>query len=338
MNTTTAQYEQLLLPSAALIADISNLAGDILILGAGGKMGPALALLARQAIDAAGLSKNVIAVSRFSEPGLVAKLETAGITTITADLLNDRELQQLPDAKNVIYMAGTKFGTTGNEGLTWAMNSYLPGRVAQKFAQSNIVVFSTGNVYPLCDVASGGVDESVAPAPKGEYAQSCLGRERMFQYYASKHQTNTLIFRLNYANDVHYGVLVEIAKAVHEGRPIALTMGHVNVIWQNDANAMALRSLHHCRYPAKLLNVTGPETLAVRWIASEFGKHLNRQPVFSGEEQATALLSNAAEAFDLFGYPSVTTKQMIRLIAAWTQEGGATYNKPTHYQERSGNY
>src|SRR5690606_10829119 len=187
-------------------------------------------------------------------------------------LLDDNELGQLPRTRNVLYLAGTKFGTTGNEGLTWAMNSYLPGRIAQQFKSSNLVVFSTGNVYPLTDVIAGGATEETAPEPVGEYAQSCLGRERLFQYYARLYQTPTLVYRLNYANDVSYGVLLEIAKSVFEGRAVSLAMGHVNVIWQHDANEMALRSLLHCEYPAKVLNVTGPETVSVRWAASEFGK------------------------------------------------------------------
>lgn len=337
MNTTTL-YQSYLRPSEKLVADMATLDDDILLLGAGGKMGPSLALLAQQAMEIAGLSKKVIAVSRFSEPGVQKKLDAAGITTIAADLLDDNELGQLPRTRNVLYLAGTKFGTTGNEGLTWAMNSYLPGRIAQQFKSSNLVVFSTGNVYPLTDVTVGGATEETAPEPVGEYAQSCLGRERLFQYYARRYQTPTLVYRLNYANDVSYGVLLEIAKSVFDGRAVSLAMGHVNVIWQHDANEMALRSLLHCQYPAKVLNITGPETVSVRWAASEFGKLFGRQPVFTGEEQPAALLSNAAEAFRLFGYPEVTLKQMIELIARWVQEGGHTSEKPTHFQEREGKF
>jgi len=338
MNTTTTLYQSYLRPSEKLVADMATLDDDILLLGAGGKMGPALALLAKQAMEVAGLSKKVIAVSRFSEPGVQQKLDAAGITTIAADLLDDNELGQLPRTRNVLYLAGTKFGTTGNEGLTWAMNSYLPGRIAQQFKSSNLVVFSTGNVYPLTDVIAGGATEETAPEPVGEYAQSCLGRERLFQYYARLYQTPTLVYRLNYANDVSYGVLLEIAKSVFEGRAVSLAMGHVNVIWQHDANEMALRSLLHCEYPAKVLNVTGPETVSVRWAASEFGKLFGKPPVFTGQEQPAALLSNAAEAFRLFGYPRVTLKQMIELIANWVREGGHTSEKPTHFQEREGKF
>jgi dTDP-4-dehydrorhamnose reductase len=317
---------------------MAALKGDILLLGVGGKMGPALARLAKEAVERAGIKKRIIGVSRFSEEGLQEELHALGIETHKADLLQDNQLEALPEAENVLYMAGTKFGTTGNESLTWAMNAYLPGRVAQKYKSSRIVVFSTGNVYPLVPVFSGGADEKTSPNPVGEYAQSCLGRERLFQYYASKHHTSVLIYRLNYANDVTYGVLLEIARAVKEQRPVDLSMGHVNVIWQGDANEIALRALHHCSVPAKILNVTGPETLSVRWLAQEFGQRFGKTPEFINEEQPTALLSNAAEVFRLFGYPSVTTKQMIELIAQWISEGGKIINKPTHFQERAGQF
>jgi nucleoside-diphosphate-sugar epimerase len=335
---TLKMYHQLLKPSPVLVSDIAALHGDIIILGAGGKMGPALSKLAKQAIDVAGVRKKVIAVSRFSEVGLRKELESLGIETYEADLLDDQSLQQLPLAENVLYLAGTKFGTTGKESLTWAMNAYLPGRVAEKYKDSRIVVFSTGNVYPLVPVYSGGASEKNLPAPLGEYAQSCLGRERVFQYFSAKHGTPILIYRLNYANDVTYGVLLEIAKAVRDQKPLDLRMGHVNVIWQADANEIAIRALHHCNAPAKILNVTGPETAAVKWIAEEFGIHFNQQPVFVQEEQPTALLSNAAESNRLFGYPRVSLKTMIGLIAAWLQEGGKTINKPTHFQERQGQF
>jgi len=331
-------YKKMLQPSDDLISDVAKLEGDILILGVGGKMGPALAKLAKQAVDKAGVTKKIIGVSRFSEPGLKDELNQLGIETIIADLLEDDQLQALPDVKNVLYLAGTKFGTTGKESFTWAMNSYLPGRVAQKYKNSRIVVFSTGNVYPLTPISQGGADESRLPEPIGEYAQSCLGRERLFQYYATKNNTPTLIYRLNYANDVSYGVLMDIAKAVDQGKPIDLRMGNVNVIWQGDANEMALRALHQCEVPAKLLNITGPETASVRWIAKEFGKRFNKAPQFENEENTTALLNNAAESFRLFGYPKVSLVKMIEVLAAWVQQGGKTMNKPTHFQEREGKF
>ena len=338
MKDINKLYESLLLPSEALVSDIAALKGDILILGVGGKMGPALARLAKQAVDRAGVKKRIIGASRFSEEGLQDELNSVGIETYKADLLQDDQLNALPDTENVLYLAGTKFGTTGKEPFTWAMNSYLPGRVAQKYKNSRIVVFSTGNVYSLTPVLMGGADENLSPQPVGEYAQSCLGRERLFQYYSSIHNTPILIYRLNYANDVTYGVLLEIARSVKEKKPVDLSMGHVNVIWQGDANEIALRALHHCSAPSKILNVAGPETISVRWIAKEFGKLFGQSPEFVNHEQDTALLSNAAESFRLFGYPKVPLKKMIELIAKWINEGGRIINKPTHFQERTGQF
>ncbi len=338
MNNLEKKYQSLLAPSEALVEDMKAIEGDIILLGVGGKMGPALARLAREAVDRAGIKKRIIGISRFSEAGLEAELQAAGIETIAADLLEDAALQALPDAKNIIYLAGTKFGTTGKEPFTWAINSYLPGRVAEKYRHSNIVVFSTGNVYPLTPVSGGGAPEEMAAAPIGEYAQSCLGRERIFQHFGLKNNTPLLIYRLNYANDVTYGVLLEIAKSVLADRPIDLSMGNVNIIWQGDANEIALRSLLHCSVPAKLLNVTGPETLSVRWLATRFGAMLGRSVSFVGEEQPTALLSNAAESFRLFGYPRTTLKAVMELLVDWLQEGGRTINKETHFQERKGQF
>lgn len=338
MSDINELYHQLLEPSKALVSEIAELKGDIIILGVGGKMGPALAKLAKQAIDRTGVDKRVIGVSRFSEPGLQEELNKLGIETYEADLLQDDQLDSLPDAENVLYLAGTKFGTTGKESFTWAMNAYLPGRVAQKYKNSRIVVFSTGNVYHLTPVLMGGADEQMIPNPFGEYAQSCLGRERLFQYYSSKYNTPILIYRLNYANDVTYGVLLELARSVKERRPIDVSMGHVNVIWQGDANEIALRALHHCSVPSKILNVTGPETVSIRWVAQEFGKLFGETPQFTGLEQDTALLSNATESSRLFGYPRVPLKKMIEVIAAWLNEGGKTINKPTHFQERTGQF
>jgi nucleoside-diphosphate-sugar epimerase len=331
-------YQSLLLPSKDLASDMATLKGDILILGVGGKMGPALARLAKQAVDVAGVKKRIIGVSRFSEAGLQDELNSLGIETYKADLLQDDQLNALPDAENVLYLAGTKFGTTGRESFTWAMNSYLPARVAQKYKNSRIVVFSTGNVYPFTPVSMGGADESLTPQPVGEYAQSCLGRERLFQHFSSVNNTPILIYRLNYANDITYGVLLEIARLVKEKKPIDLSMGHVNVIWQGDANEIALRALHHCSVSSKILNVTGPETISIRWIAKEFGKLFDLSPEFVNQEQDTALLSNAAECFRLFGYPKVSLKKMMELIVEWINEGGKIINKPTHFQERAGQF
>lgn len=338
MKDIQKMYRQLLLPSDALVADVAKLDGDIIILGVGGKMGPALAKLAKQAVEKSGTTGKIIGVSRFSEPGLQAELNQFGIETHSIDLLEEDQLQSLPDVRNVLYLAGTKFGTTGKESFTWAMNTYLPGRVAQKYKDSRIVVFSTGNIYHLTPVTSGGATEESLPQPVGEYAQSCLGRERLFQYHSAKNKTPTLIYRLNYANDVSYGVLLEIATSVNEGKAIDLTMGNVNVIWQGDANEMAIRSLNNCEVPAKILNITGPETVSVRWLANEFGKMLRKQPEFINEEQPTALLSNAAEAFRLFGYPKVSLKKMMELLVEWITQNGKILNKPTHFQERRGQF
>ena len=338
MNKLKELEEEALRPSPALIEDLKSLEGDVLILGAGGKMGPDLAVLAKRALDAARKNNAVIGVSRFSDASLPPALEQEGVQTITADLLDDASLQGLPEAKNVIYMAGTKFGTTGNESFTWAMNTYLPGRVAEKFRHARIVAFSTGNVYPLVPVLLGGASEEIAPQPVGEYAQSCLGRERMFEYFSKKYAIPTLIYRLNYAVDFRYGVLLEIAKAVQEEQRIDLTTGHVNVIWQSDANEYALRSLALCDTPARTLNVTGPETVSVRWVAQEFGRLFDKTPQFINEERPTALLNNAAAAHQLFGYPKVPLKGMIALLATWLSQGGETIDKPTHFQERKGKF
>jgi len=334
----TSLYQQLLKPSDALLSAITRLDGDIIILGVGGKMGPALAKLAKEAIDTLGLKKDVIGVARFSEPGLQNELERHGIKTYSTDLLDDAQLQKLPNVKNVLYLAGMKFGTTGKEALTWAMNSYLPGRVAEKFKDSRIVAFSTGNVYPLMPVTSGGANENQVTAPIGEYAQSCLGRERIFQYFSVKNNTPILIYRLNYANDVTYGVLLDIAKAVKEQRPIDLRMGYVNVIWQGEANEFAIQSLHHCTVPSTILNITGPEVVSVKSIAGEFGSLFHTKPSFINEEQSTALLSNASKSFRLFGPSKVSLKQMIEVIAEWVKTGGKTLDKPTHFQEREGKF
>jgi nucleoside-diphosphate-sugar epimerase len=332
------KYESLLAPSDELVRDVANLSGDIIVLGAGGKMGPALATVAKSAVDKAGVIKKVIAISRFREEGVQDQLDSKGIITINADLLNDAELQSLPEAENVLYMAGMKFGTKDNASLTWAMNAYLPGRIAQKYRSSRIVVFSSGNVYPMSPIAFGGLTERHSPDPTGEYAQSVLGRERMFEYFSSLNKTPILLYRLNFAVDVTYGVLVEIGSAVKDRREIDLGMGHFNVIWQGDANEIALRALHHCNVPAKILNVTGPETISVRWCAEEFGRLFGEEPRFKNDEQPTSYLNNAAECFKLFGYPRVTLKEMMELLAEWMMSGGRKINKPTHFQERKGKY
>jgi len=336
MKTVTELEDALSTPSERLIGDLAGLDGDILVLGVGGKMGPSLAKLAKRALKAAGKSGSVIGVSRFSSGGLQQELEAEGIETIAADLLSEEALNQLPDARNVIYMAGNKFGTTGREYFTWAMNAYLPGRVAEKFKDARIVAFSSGNIYPFTPLSRGGATELTPPSPVGEYAQSCLGRERIFEYFSRKNGTPLLNFRLNYAIDLRYGILLEVASAVKEGRPIDLNMGMVNVIWQGDANEMAIRSLLLCDSPPVTLNVTGPETVSVRWLAERFGEMLGTEPVLVGEEGPTALLNNASVSHRLLGYPQVTLRQMMEWTAGWVDSGGETLGKPTHFQEREG--
>jgi nucleoside-diphosphate-sugar epimerase len=301
-------------------------------------MGPSLVRRASRAAAEAGVGKRITGVARFSDPGVRQSLEQAGIETISADLLEADELAALPDVSNIIYMAARKFGTTGNEHLTWAMNTLLPARVAERFRESRIVAFSTGNVYPLLPVAHGGATEATPTAPVGEYGQSALGRERMFEYFSSRYGTRVTLLRLNYAIDLRYGVLLDIGTKVYEGRHVNLAMGLVNVIWQGDANSVTLRALGLCSSPPTVLNLTGPETLSVRAVASRFGKLFGREPMFEGVEAPTALLSDASRCHRLFGYPEVSAGQMIEWTAEWIRAGGARWDKPTHFEVRDGRF
>lgn len=321
-----------------LIDDLKNIDGDILILGLGGKMGPSLAKLAINAIREGSLDKKVMGASRFSNKAMRDELEGYGVQTIAGDLLDESFLQNLPDCKNVIYMAGNKFGTSGNEHFTWAMNAYLPGRVAEKYKDSRIVVFSSGNIYPFMPVESTGANEHVAPSPIGEYAQSCLGRERVFEHFAIKNSTPMLIFRLNYAVDLRYGVLSEVAKSVFDQKPIDITTGFVNVIWQGDANSYALRSLRHCSTPPKKLNCTGPEVIPIEWLAKKFGQLMDKPVKFIGTSAPTALLNDASYSFELLGKPKVALDEVIKWTAHWVMNGGEDLGKPTHFQQRKGNF
>ncbi|MGN7478326.1 NAD-dependent epimerase/dehydratase family protein [Solibacillus silvestris] len=336
MQTVEQLEEFMTNPSAALVEDMKKIDGDILILGIAGKMGPTLAKMAKRAAMEAGIEKRIIGAARFSNKELKEELEQAGIETITCDLLDEAQLAQLPNVNNVIFMAGYKFGTVNNEHVTWAMNTYMPGRVADKYKNSNIVVFSSGNIYPFSPVTASNCSEDIVPEPVGEYAMSTLGRERIFTNFSNRFHTKMLMFRLNYANELRYGVLLEIAKSVYNGEPVDVTMGSVNVIWQGDANEYAIRSLLHCESPVKILNVTGPETLSVRWLANQFAKRFNKEAKIVGEEQPTALINTAYQAHKLFGYPRVTLEQMLDLVANWVQADGETINKPTHFQERKG--
>ena len=325
-------------PTPEVIEAIRRMTGDLLILGVGGKMGPTLAKLAKRAIDASGSDKRIIGVSRFSAPDLRSDLNQAGIETIVCDLLNETELQELPDVPNVVFMAGRKFGSTGNEPLTWAMNTYMPGRVAEKYRNSHIVVFSTGNVYPLTPISHGGATEMYPVEPIGEYAQSCLGRERVFEHAANQFGTRLAILRLNYAIDLRYGILLDIAEKVYCEKSVDVTMGAANVIWQGDANAVVLRSLLHCQSPPMLLNLTGPEIVSIRWLATRFGEIFGKAPAFEGVEAETALLSNAARCHQLFGYPRISLEQMVQWVAHWVEIGGMSLGKPTKFEVRDGKF
>lgn len=309
------------------------LRGPLLILGAGGKMGPTLAMRAKRAGAA-----HVIAVARYSSAGIRMQLEKAGIETVAEDLLNPDALQRLPEAPHVIFMAAMKFGTSGAEHLTWAMNTYLPGLVAHRYRESEIVAFSTGNVYPLTPIATGGATEESETNPVGEYAQSALGRERMFQYGSHKYGTRGVLLRLNYATELRYGVLLDIGQKVFQGKPVDLSMGMANVIWQGDANSACLQAFQYCASPPLVVNLTGPEALSVRWIAHEFGRHFSIEPRFDGSEATTALLSNSSRAIRLFGYPTVAPSEMIEWIAGWIREGAPTLGKPTHFETRDGRF
>jgi len=325
-------------PSQALIEDVKKIKGDIMVLGAGGKMGPTLCLLAKKAVEKAGIEKRVIAVSRFTDKFATELLHNNNIETISCDLLDKEKLYALPEVENVIYMAGRKFGTDGSEWLTWAMNSTLPAFVADKFKKSNIVVFSSGNIYPIVPISSGGCKETDKIGPIGEYTMSCLARERAFEYAANQYGTNVFIYRLNFAVDLRYGVLYDMADRIMKGEPISITTPVLNCIWQGSANEIAIRALLHTASPMKIMNITGPETVSIKKAAIELGKHLGKEPIFEGEEGTDAYLSDASEAMEVFGYPSVSMKTLIRWQAEWILDGGRALGKPTHFEERKGSY
>jgi len=329
-----ALEELLARPDGAVVADLARLDGDILILGAGGKMGPTLAWIARRASP----NKRIVAVARFSEPGLRETLESRGVESIACDLLDRDAVARLPQFANVIFMAGRKFGAEGDLALTWALNVQVPAIVADAFRRSRIVAFSTGCVYPFVPIESGGATEDTPLDPPGEYAMSCVGRERMFEYFSKLHGTPGRLFRLNYAIDLRYGVLFDIARRVRDGESVDVSMGHVNVIWQGDACAQALRSLCHCTTPISGLNVTGPQTLSVRTLAQQFGDRFGRTPVVTGREAPTAWLSNASAATRLFGPASVSIEQMIDWTADWVARDMPSLGKPTKFEVRDGRY
>lgn len=333
-----ALEELLSRPTPGVVAAMGALEGDLLILGAGGKMGPSLARLALRAMREAGGKQRVLAVARFSDTSLRAVLECDGVDTLECDLFDREKLARLPDAGNVIYLVGQKFGTSGDEARTWAVNAFLPGVVAERYPRARIVAFSTGNVYPLSPVTGDGPAEEDAVGPLGEYAQSALGRERVFEFFSRHHSTPVAILRLNYAIEPRYGVLRDIADRVWTRQPVDLAMGMVNLIWQRDANAVALRALAHCAVPPLVLNVTGRPAHSVRWLAERFAERWGRQPAFTGQESATALLSNAARMEQLFGKPEVGIDAMLERVAEWVEQGGRSLGKPTHFEQREGRF
>jgi len=332
---TVDQLDELLSrPSEALVELLADLEGDVMVLGAGGKIGPSLARMAQRAMDASGAARTVYAVD-------VAPLQTlaaAGLTTLACDLLDPAAVEALPRCGNVIYLAGRKFGSTGAEHLTWAINVAVPQVVARTFAGSRIVVFSTGCVYPVMHVDTGGAAEQTPPEPVGEYSMSCLGRERMFDYFSHERGLKVLQFRLNYAVELRYGVLVDVGRKVFAGEPVDVTTGYANVLWQGDVCDRALRCLPLAASPPAVLNVTGPETISIRDVAERFAKLFNRPARFSGQENGLGYLSNASRANELFGPPAVPVERIIEWTARWIARGGEDLGKPTHFETQDGKY
>jgi nucleoside-diphosphate-sugar epimerase len=331
VNSIEELEDELSRPSGADVEFLRHLEGDILILGASGKMGPSLARLCRRAADAAGPPRRVIAVSR-------QLIHESGVESVACDLLDRAQVAHLPACPNVLYLAGRKFGSSDSPELTWAMNTVVPANVAEHFHRSRIVVFSTGNVYALRPVDAGGSLETDPPAPVGEYAQSCLGRERVFEYFANSRGLRCLFFRLNYAVDLRYGVPVDIARKVYAGDPVDLTVPAFNVIWQRDANSYALRALAYCATPPRILNITGLETVSVRAAAEFFAERFVRPCRFQSAPGPVALLSDASAAAALMGPPETTTGRLMELVADWVFAGGASLNKPTHFEVADGKF
>lgn len=325
-------------PTSGVVETMSRLKGDIIVLGAAGKMGPTITRMIKRGSDAAGIDRKVIAVSRFSSPDEAAKLEAAGIDVIKGDIFDENLLNSLPDAPNVLFMVGMKFGSVGAEAMTWGVNTFLPGMVCKKYRSSKIVAFSSGNVYKFVPVTSGGSSESSPVEPIGEYAMSVLGRERIFEHFSKTLDIPVSIIRLNYAVELRYGVLVDIAQKVWAGEPVDVSNGHVNVIWQTDANAMTLQAFDKAANPPFILNVSGPEFLSVRKVAERYGEMMGKSVTVQGTENTDALLSNGSLGYELFGAPKTNTQQMMEMIAGWVMQGGESIGKPTHFETRDGKF
>ncbi|MCB9940105.1 MAG: NAD-dependent epimerase/dehydratase family protein [Planctomycetaceae bacterium] len=325
-------------PDEQVVQTMRDLEGDIIVLGVGGKMGPTLARMAKRASDVSGVARRIIGVSRFSTGDLREQLGAWGIETIACDLLDEAAVAELPDVPNVVYMAGFKFGATANPSLTWAMNCHLPTVVCRRYRSSRIAAFSSGNIYGTVAVESGGAMESDPPNPIGEYAMTILGRERMFDYFSRELEIPVSLLRLNYATELRYGVLVDLAQQVFAETPIDVTMGHVNVIWQRDANAMSLNALAHTSTPPRILNIAGTEILRVRDVCVEFARLMNKTVTFTGEEASDALLNNAHDSYSRLGQPTATNQEMVRWTAEWVMQGGVSLGKATHFESRSGSF
>lgn len=338
IETEAELDEALSRPTVGVIETLRAVPGDIIVLGAGGKMGPTLSRMLRRACEQVGDSRRVYAVSRFSSTDVATELRHCGVIPIACDLTDRDAVSRLPDVPNIIFMTGQKFGTSDQPELTWVMNTLVPAIVAERFAASRFVVFSTGCVYPFVPVDGGGSVESDALDPPGEYANSCVGRERIFTHFSRRNGTPMLLFRLNYAINLRYGVLLDVAQKVYLGQPVDLTMGYVNVIWQGDANARAIQCLAFTQSPPAILNVTGHERISIRELALQFGGLFGREPILMRHEAPTALLSDALRSFDLFGKVTVSLDQMITATAQWVRQGGRVLGKPTHFETRDGNY
>ena len=321
-------------PTEATKKIVAGLSGDIVVLGAGGKMGPTLAMMLKKA----SANKRIYAVSRFSDKAVRSRIEQAQVETIEADLLDESHYRKLPDVENVFYLAGMKFGSTGNQPLTWALNSFVPALVARRYKDSRIVAYSTGNVYPLVETTGGGATEETVPEPIGEYAQSCLSRERMFEYFSQLYKTPVTLIRLNYANEPRYGIIVDLTSKILNDKPIDITMGAVNLIWQRDANDYIIRAITLAKSPPTVLNVTGPEIIPIRSLAEQIGKTLDKKPKFVSREAPSALLSDASYCISTFGLPQTTLEQMVAMIAKWVAAGKKMLNKPTKYEIRDGKF